>query len=105
MAYEACTCVKSLSNVQLFVTLQTVAHQGPLSMGFSRPEYWSGLPFPPPGDLPDPGIKPSSPVSPALGGRYFTTAPHGKPMVYGRFGQIKDFSLNLSDREKGCNDY
>ena len=40
----------------------TVAHQGPLSMGFPRQEYWSGLPFPPPGDLPDPGIKPSSPA-------------------------------------------
>ena len=53
---------KSLSCVQLFVTLWTVAHQAPLSVGFSRPEYWSGLPFPSPGDLPDPGIEPGSPT-------------------------------------------
>ena len=54
--------VKSLSRVQLFATLWTVAHQATLSMGFSRQEYWSGLPFPSPGDLPDPGIKPRSPA-------------------------------------------
>ena len=54
--------VKSLSRVRLFATLWTVAHQAPLSMGFSRQEYWSGLPFPPPGDLPDPGTEPRSPV-------------------------------------------
>ena len=47
--------VKSLSRVRLFATLLTVAYQGPPSMGFSRQEYWSGLPFPSPGDLPDPG--------------------------------------------------
>ena len=51
---------QSLSHVQLFVTPWTVAHQAPLSMGLSRQEYWSGLPFPPPGNLPDPGIKPLS---------------------------------------------
>ena len=55
-----------------------VAHQAPLSMGFSRQEYWSGLPFPSPGDLPDPGIKPESPESPALAGGFFTTEPCGK---------------------------
>ena len=49
---------KSLSRVRLFATPQTVAHQVPLSMGFSRQKYWSGLPFPPPRDLPDPGVKP-----------------------------------------------
>ena len=54
--------VKSLSRVRLFATPWTVAHQAPLSMGFSRQEYWSGLPFPSPGDLPDPGIEPRSPV-------------------------------------------
>ena len=54
------------SHVRLFVTLWTVAHQAPLSMGFSRQEYWSGLPIPSPGGLPDPVIKPVSPVSPAL---------------------------------------
>ena len=52
--------MKSLS-VWLFVTPWTIAHQAPLSMGFSRQEYWSGLPFPSPGDLPDPGIEPRSP--------------------------------------------
>jgi len=52
--------VKSLSRVRLFATLWTVAHQAPPSMGFSRQEYWSGLPFPSPGDLPDPGIEPRS---------------------------------------------
>ena len=55
-----------LSCVQLFVAPWSVAHQAPLSMGFSRQEYWSGLPCPSPGDLPDPGIKPRSPVSPQL---------------------------------------
>ena len=49
-----------------------VAHQTPLSMGFPRQEYWSGLPFPPPGDLPHPGIKPESPALPSLPGRFFT---------------------------------
>ena len=55
-----------LSHVRLFVTPRTVACQAPLSMGFCRQEYWSGLPCPPPGDLPDPGIKSMSPVSPAF---------------------------------------
>ena len=56
----------------------TVAHQAPLSMEFSRQEDWSGFPFPFPGDLPDPGIEPVSPVSPTLTGGFFTTAPPGK---------------------------
>ena len=55
-------------------TLCTVAHQASLSMGFSRLEYWSGLPFPSPGNLPDPGIGPGSSTSPALAGRFFTTS-------------------------------
>ena len=54
--------MKSLSRVQLFATTWTVAYQAPPSMGFSRQEYWSGLPFPSPGDLPDPGIEPRSPA-------------------------------------------
>ena len=62
------------SRVRLFVTLWTVAHQAPLSMGFSRQEYWSGLPCPPPGDIPDPGIEPESLVSPALAAWLFTTS-------------------------------
>ena len=62
------------SHVQLFETPWTVAHQAPASMGFSTQEYWSGLPFPAPGDLPDPGIEPTSLMSPALAGRFFTTS-------------------------------
>ena len=52
----------SLSRIRLFVALWTVAHQAPPSIGFSRQEYWNGLPFPSPGDLPNPGIKPTSPT-------------------------------------------
>ena len=66
-----------LSRVQLFVTPWTVAHQAPLSKGFSRQEHWSGLPFPPPGDLPDPGAEPASLTSPALAGGFFSTEPPG----------------------------
>ena len=62
------------SHVRLFVTLWTVGHQAPLSMGFSRQVYQSGLPYPPPGDLPDPGIKPMSLMSPAFAGGFFTTS-------------------------------
>ena len=60
--------------MQLFVTLWTVARQASLSMRFSRQEYWSGLPFPPPWDLPNPGIEPVSLVSLALVGRFLTTS-------------------------------
>ena len=66
--------VKSLGCVQLFVTPWTVAHQPPLSIGFSRQEYWSGLACPPPGDLPDSGIEPMSLMSPALAGGVFPTS-------------------------------
>ena len=62
------------SHVHLFATLCTVTHQAPLSMGFSRQEYWGGLPFPSPGDLPDPGLKLPSLNSPTLAGRFFTTS-------------------------------
>ena len=61
------------------VTPRTAAHHASLSMGFSRQEYWSGLPRPPPGDLPDPGIKPMSPASPALQGDSLPTESPGKP--------------------------
>ena len=72
-------CAQSLSRVQLFETPWTVAHQVLLSMELSRQEYWSGLPFPTPGDLPNPGIEPTSLVSPALAGGFFTTSATGKP--------------------------
>ena len=74
------------SCVHLCASPWTGACQIPLSMGFSRHEYWSGLPCPPPGDLPDPGIEPASLMSPALAGGFFTTSvtweaqlPAGKP--------------------------
>ena len=73
-----CVCVKSLSCVQLFVTLWTIARQAPLSMGFSRQEYWSGLPFPSPGDLPNPGIEPRSPI---LQADALSSEPPGKPLA------------------------
>ena len=68
-----------LSCAQLFAMVWTVALQAPLSMGFFRQEYWSGLPFPPLGDLPNPEIEPSSPAS---SGGFFTTEPPGKPHIY-----------------------
>ena len=67
-----------LSHVPLFATSWTVAHQTPLSMGFPRQEYWSGLPLPPPGDLPDPEIEQASP---ALAGSLFTTVIPGKTNI------------------------
>ena len=65
---------KSLSHIRLFGTLWTVAHQALLFMGFSRQEYWNGLPFPLPGNLPNPQIEPVSLTSPALACRFFTTS-------------------------------
>ena len=64
---------QSFSCIPLFATPQTVALQAFLSTGLPRQEYWSGLPFPTPGDLPDPGMQPTSPVSPALAERFFST--------------------------------
>jgi len=72
--------VKSLSRVRLFVTLWTVAYQASPFMGFSRQEYWSGLPFPSPGDLPDSEIEPGSP---ALETDDLTSEPPGKPQNTG----------------------
>ena len=74
-----CVQAQSLGCVQLFVTLWTVVYQAPLSMEFSRQEYWNGLPFPTPGDPPNPGIKTKSPTSPSLASRFFNTASYGKP--------------------------
>ena len=68
------------SHVRLFETQWTVACQAPLSMGFSRQEYWSGLPCPPPGNLPDPGIEPLSFWSSCIATRFFTTESPGKPI-------------------------
>ena len=70
----------------LFVTLWTVVRQGPLSMGFSRQEYWRGLPYPSLGDFPDPRFKPVSLESPALAVGFFTTVPRGKPTGFKQLG-------------------
>ena len=86
-----------LSRVWLFVTPWTIAHQAPLSMRFSRQDYWSGLPFPSPGDLPDPRIKP---VSPALAGRFFTTELPGKAIwycIYRYESELTQWCLTLCD--------
>ena len=80
MCVCVCVCMLSgFSHVRLSTTLWTVACQAPLSMGFSRQEYWSGLPCPPPGDLPDPGIKAVSPVTPALQVDSSTLSHRGSP--------------------------
>ena len=73
-----CVCACVLSCVRLFAALWTVTWQAPLSMGCSKKEYWSELPFPPPGCLSNPGIEPASPE---LAGRFFTTEPPEKPLI------------------------
>ena len=73
-------CAQSLSCVRLFETPRAIARQAPPSIGFSRQEYWSGLPFPSPRDHPNPGIEPLSPASPAFTGGLFTTEPPEKPI-------------------------
>ena len=78
-----CVCVCALSHfshVQRFAMLWTVPRQAPLSMRFSKQKYWCGLPYPPPADLPSPGVEPVSLISPALTGRFLTPAPPGKPL-------------------------
>ena len=88
MSLHACMHAQLLSHIQLFVTLRTVARQAPLSMGFSRREYWSGLPCPPP-DLPNPGIEPASLTSP------LPLAPLSKPMEF-TYSTIKEQIVPLS---------
>ena len=77
--YAVAVVLQLQNHVGLFATPWTIAHQAPLSMGFFRQEYWSQLPFPSPGDLPNSGIRS---VSPALAGKFFTTEPPGKPQYY-----------------------
>ena len=76
-----------------FETPWTVAHQDPLSMGFPRQKYWSGLPFSSPGDLPDTGIKPASP---ALAGRFFITEPPGKTQGF-NYGMLNAIFSSLAN--------
>ena len=102
-SYDNCQCplatnIKCLSlrRVWLFATPWTVVHQAPLSTEFSRQEYWNGLPFPPPGDLPDPRIKPSSSMTPILTDS-FTTEPLGKPTAWKvGVGKCSESSLKLN---------
>ena len=82
--------MKSLNRVQLFATPWTVAYQASLSMGFSRQEYWSGLPFPSQGDLPNPGIKPRSPT---LEADTLTSEPPGKLLSTVREGTLQEVMM------------
>ena len=79
--YSHCCCLVARLCLTLYVTPWTIAHQASLSMGFARQEYWSGLPFPFPGDLPDPGIEPQAPAVSCIAGEFFTTEPLGKPRI------------------------
>ena len=90
-------CLSCFSHAQFFATLWIIAYQAPLSMGFSRQEYWSELPCPPPRDLPDPGVELASLMSPALAGGFFTTsatweAPGGR-LHPGVWGAVSEKSL------------
>ena len=80
----------------LTVTPWTVAHQAPLSMGFLRQEYWNGLPFPPPGDLPNSGIEPTSLASPTLAGGFLPTVPPGKPKNKWHLHKTTQFYMLIS---------
>ena len=93
---DVCVCGQLLSHAWLFVTPCTVAHQAPLSTEFFRQESWSKLTFPTPEDLPDPGIEPTSPVSPALLGRFFTTELSGKPLQVMSISQNKKATQPLT---------
>ena len=88
---------KSLQSRPTLCSLMAVACQAPVSMEFSRQEYWSGLPCPPPEDLPIPGIEPGSLTSPALAGGFFTREPPGKPFQ----DPIKSQTVKLVLRSSG----
>ena len=95
-------CFKSVllshfSRVQPSATPWTTAFQAPPSMGFSRQEYWSGLPCPPPGDLPNPGIEPTSLIPLALAGKFFTIDPQGKSTIY-------TYHCGSAGKESVCNE-
>ena len=78
-----CACMFSCSVISnSYQPRWTAACQTPLSMGLSQKEYLNMLPFSPPGDPPDPGVEPTSPVTPTLAGRFFITEPHGNPQTY-----------------------
>ena len=90
-----CTvCAQLLNLVQLFSTSWTIAHQAPPPMEFSRQEYWSKLPFPSTGDLPNPGTEPTFLASLALAGSFFTIAPPGKPLLFHKYNVFKYYFDN-----------
>ena len=106
--YRPCVvCVLSCQVTSDSVTPRTAIRQAPLSMAFSRQEHWSGLPFPPSGDLPHPGIQPSSLVSPEPAGKFFTTELLGSPNIAPRLDRNKhEASVHLlgSDPKVVCGD-
>ena len=95
------TCVLSLQLCRLFMIPQTVARQGPLSMGFSRQENWSRLPCPPPGDLPNPGIEPTS----SLAGEFFTTSATWEAQAVGIGTITKNTNESNDDDNEKANTY
>ena len=95
-------CAKSLQSSPTLATQLTVARQAPPSTGFSRQEYWHGLPCPSPGDLPKPGIESVSFMSPALAGGFFTTEPPGKPLFSSvQFSSVAQSCLTLCNITPG----
>ena len=97
----AYVCAQLLRGVLLFATPWTIACQAPLSMGFFRQGNWSGLPFLPPGDLPDPGTEPMIPASPTLAGGLSTTEPPGKPCIYKQIYGQQRLLLNVGFLDLG----
>ena len=86
---------ESVSHVHLFVTSWTVALQAPLSIEFSKQEYWSGLPYPPPGDLPAPGVEPVSLMFLALAGGFFTTSTTWKAQCLRQVNNLSPLLVNF----------
>ena len=95
MEISVCACVLNHSAMSdYFVAPWTIAHQASLSMGFSRQGYWSGLPFPPPGSFPNPGVEPMSPISPALQVDYLPAEPSGIPAIWNNMGRLEGIMLS-----------
>ena len=95
-------CALVLSFIELFATPWTVAHQAPLSLGFSRQEYWNGLPFLPPGNLPNPGIEPASLASPALAGGFLGLITGSGRSPGGGNGNLLQYSCLENSMDRGA---
>ena len=91
-------CAQSLSRVRLFATLWTVALHILLSLGFFRQEHWSGLPCPPPGDLPNPGIEPASHYVPCIAGGFFTTSATWEALSNAEWTSMEPFESPETDQ-------